>query len=89
MDLDCVIDDVNSNLGVVSAKTQYRLLHTGGAFTVPQVWQACGGSNVTVAVKERNRGSLSVRATFEPTTPEANQAFKTLLHRSVAGRPEK
>lgn len=89
MDLDCVINEVNSNLGLVSAKTQYRLLRAEGFFSAPQGWRACGGSNVTVAVKERDGRDLAVRATFEPTSPEANQAFKTLLRRSVAEQPEK
>jgi hypothetical protein len=87
MDLECHIIEVNSELGVISADRSFRWVHSGDFLGSRRIWQACGGSNVTVSVRERD-DDIAIRATFEPPKPEANQAFRTLLRRSINEQAE-
>jgi hypothetical protein len=93
MDLECAFREIDSTLGVISATTLSRMVQLGQAdffsVPIPRWWRACGGSNVTVSVKERDDGDVSIRAAFEPSKPEANQAFKTLLRQSINQQREK
>ena len=83
MDLDCDLVDINSQLGLFAGKTRFRRVQAEGFFNPATFWRGCGGSNVTVTVKEKNDTDVMIRAAFEPTSPEANQAFDTLLRRSI------
>lgn len=87
MDLECHIMEVNSELGVISAGSTYRWVHSGDFLGTRRFWRACGGSKVTVSVRERGE-DVAIRATFEPPKPEANQAFRTLLRRSINEQAE-
>ncbi|HSG91049.1 MAG TPA: hypothetical protein VLA56_17660 [Pseudomonadales bacterium] len=84
MDLDCVLTKVDSELGLLFARSERRLIEAGGPLTMPRWWEACGGSDVTVSVNEGEYGTVEVRAAFDPSSPEASHAFRTLLRRSVA-----
>lgn len=88
MDLDCELKEINSALGLVSGISATRLIAPQRMLPMGTYWRSCGGSNVTVAVKERDE-NVVIRASFEPAKPEADQAFKTLLRRSIAEQPEK
>lgn len=89
MDLECALREVNGELGVVSATTQYGVEGYGDNFSLPYGWLACGGSDVSVSVKERDNGEIVIRATFEPPNRKSDQAFKTLLRRSFDRHSEK
>jgi hypothetical protein len=84
MDLDCALGDVNSELGLLTGQSKSRWINGEGMFAVRRYWRACGGSNVTVSVDEGDHGNVRIRAAFEPPSPEADRAFRTLLRRSIA-----
>lgn len=87
MDLDCLITEVNSELGLVSARTEMRTYISGEFFTQGHRWDACARHDVTVSVRERGDGRVAIRATFDPSSEEASRAFDTLLRRSIASKP--
>jgi hypothetical protein len=84
MDLDCVLTEVNSELGVIAARPEMRMLPSESMFGSPKRWRACAGKQVTVTVSDQGPDRLRVRATFAPPSPESDQAFETLLRRSIA-----
>lgn len=89
MDLECILTEINSELGVISASTSTRFRPPEGLWAAPTYWRACGGNSVTVAVTERSDKRVAVRATFDRANPNADQAFRTLLRRSIAQETEK
>ena len=88
MDLECVLTEINSDLGVIAAKTRWRFMPAESVWAVPTYWRACGGNNVTVSITERKDDRVAVRATFDRDNPQADQAFRTLLRRSIAQETE-
>ena len=71
-------------LGVIAARPELRILPSEGMFASPKRWRACAGKQVTVTVSDQGPDRLRVRATFVPPSPESDQAFETLLRRSIA-----
>ncbi len=88
MDLECVMSDINADLGIVSGNSSFRWVHSGEFLVSRRIWLACGGSSVTVSVRERD-DDVAIRASFQPPKPEADQAFRTLLRSSIAQQREK
>lgn len=84
MDLDCSLQEINSELGVVSGYSISRWVPQRGFTVKPYLWQSCAGHRVTVTVTQRPRGDLAIRASFTPGEPAAEQTFKTLLRKSLA-----
>lgn len=89
MDLECILTEINSELGVISASTSLRYRPPESIWASPTYWRACGGNNVTVSVTERSDSRVAVRATFNRANPDADWAFKALLRRSIAQDTEK
>lgn len=88
MDLNCELQEINSHLGVISAQPSVRTVHPQFPTYLAYRQQSCGGRRVTATVTERSNGQQVVRASFIPESPSANQAFGTLLQRSIETEPE-
>jgi hypothetical protein len=94
MDLDCSVQAVNSELGLVSARNSELGLVSARASVhrvPPAGYQApvadrhsCAGHRVTVSVAPRQEGQVAVRASFTPPSERADQAFRTLLRKSLS-----
>jgi hypothetical protein len=86
MDMDCKLQEVNSQLGVISATSasprieiaQTRLTSSG------YLWRSCAGHSVTVSVAEQSSDEIAVRSSFYPAKPAAAETFRTLLRKSIA-----
>lgn len=89
MDLECVLTEINSDLGLIAAETRARLVPADSVWVGPTRWNACAGNNVTVSVTESKQDRVFVRATFDRANPDADWAFKALLRRSIAQQAEK
>jgi hypothetical protein len=88
MDLGCELQEINSRLGVISAQPSVRTVHLQFPTYLAHRRQSCGGLRVTATVTGRSNGQQSVRASFIPESPSANQAFGTLLRKSIETEPE-
>ena len=75
---------LRTRIGVIAARPELRILPSEGMFASPKRWRACAGKQVTVTVSDQGPDRLRVRATFVPPSPESDQAFETLLRRSIA-----
>ena len=83
MDLDCTLQESNRLFGVISARGSARMIQQD-TWHAPVLWYGCAGTRVTVTVSPRANRDMAIRASFYPASPEADQAFRTLLRGSVA-----
>jgi hypothetical protein len=84
MDLDCTLQASNRALGVISATGMIRVLPADNLLAVPSRWRSCGGHRVTVTLRDAGSNGVLVRASFDPPSQDADQAFRTLLRRSLS-----
>jgi hypothetical protein len=85
MDLDCRLQEVDSRLGLVSAySSAHSIFLSDHGGVAPADQRSCAGRRVTVTVIEKKRGEASVRATFRPSDPRADETFRALLRKSLS-----
>jgi hypothetical protein len=84
MDLDCSVQAVNSELGLVSARASVHRVPPAGYQAPVADRHSCAGHRVTVSVAPRQEGQVAVRASFTPPSERADQAFRTLLRKSLS-----
>lgn len=85
MDMDCRFQEVDSELGVVSAYSAvHEVLHNVHRAPLLPDKRSCAGVRVTVSVNEAGPGRVAVRATFRPKDARADETFRTLLRKSVS-----
>ncbi len=91
MDMDCNLQEVNSQLGIISATSVYRWIPPTGFTSSGYIWSSCAGHSVTVSVAEQSSDEIAVRSSFYPAKPAADETFRTLLRKSIAlqANPEK
>jgi len=84
MDMDCKIGEVNSELGLLTALPPHPV--SSQTIKLPRFYNnlATCGHQVTVSVSGRGDGDVAVRSSFNPPADQADEAFRTLLRKSVS-----
>lgn len=77
MDMNCELQEVNTELGLISTRP------ISGRFGGTRKL-TCARHQVTVSVVQQSGGDIAVRASFHPPNMTADRTFQTLLRRSIS-----
>lgn len=82
MDMDCNLVEINSELGVISARPTFRPMQWSRGALIPP--RSCSGHQVTVSVVQRPHGAIAIRSSFTPPATSADETFRQLLRTSIS-----
>jgi hypothetical protein len=84
MDLDCGLQEINSQLGLISAHASSRWVPVAGMAEPAGIGRSCAGNRVTVSIAERSAGDIAIRISFYPPDAAADETFRALLRKSIS-----
>jgi hypothetical protein len=84
MDLDCGLQEINSQLGLISAHASSRWVPVARMAEPTRIWHSCAGHRITVRIKGRSAGDIAIRASFYPANAAADETFRALLRKSIS-----